>query len=107
MKDLSPSSETLWSVVSSQGFSAVQTHEMKIAGGAAVRKVKCWSWALMQMFLLLWEAELTTELKEFQIHIKEFGSCSCKHANLPSETAVEVLQGCKAHILPAKVVQAS
>lgn len=55
------------------------------------------------MFLLLWEAELIG----VQIHIKEFESSSYKHTKLPNETAVEVLQGRKAHILPANVVEAS
>lgn len=48
-----------------------------------------------------------TQLIGVQIHIKEFESSSYKHTKLPNETAVEVLQGRKAHILPANVVEAS
>lgn len=47
-----------------------------------------------------------TQLIGLQIHIKEFESSSYKHENLPTETAVGVLQGCKAHIFPANVDQA-
>lgn len=75
----------------------------------------CWRWCNQEgeMLILSLNTDVPsplggwtdTQLIGVQIHIKEFESSSCKHTKLPHETAVEVLQGCKAHILPANVVQ--
>lgn len=113
MEELSAKSETLpptqlLSVVSSQGFSTEHSWD---------EDSFCWSWCNQEgeMLILSLNADVPsplggwtdTQLIGLQIHNKEFESSSYKHTKLPSETTVGVLQGCKAHILPANVVQAS
>lgn len=74
----------------------------------------CWRWCNQEgeMLILSLNTDVPsplggwtdTQLIGVQIHLKEFESSSCKHTKLPRETAVEVLQGCKAHILPSKLI---